>query len=121
MTVALLTSVVKSARAKILSIGIVSNLFRNVNTIGNFNLRLLGSLGRTSWTPYNTLCHCVDALTRSHPVSAKIAYPNQSDLWVAQTKEARINKVLSDDVDVKTVMESWTLQNGYPGITVTRN
>lgn len=62
-----------------------------------------------------------DALTSSHPVSAEIAYLNQSDLWVAQTEEARINKVLSDDVDVKTVMESWTLQTGYPGITVTRN
>lgn len=34
----------------------VSNLFRNVNTTGNTNLRLHGSLGRTSWPPYNTLC-----------------------------------------------------------------
>lgn len=51
----------------------------------------------------------------------KYANAEQSDLWAALTEEARINKALPEDVDVKTVMESWTLQTGYPVITVTRN
>ncbi|XP_058444534.1 aminopeptidase N-like [Malaya genurostris] len=45
----------------------------------------------------------------------------QNDLWAALTEEARANGVLPKEVDVKTVMESWTLQTGYPVIEVTRN
>ncbi|XP_058125970.1 aminopeptidase N-like [Anopheles ziemanni] len=53
----------------------------------------------------------------------KHAYGNaeQDDLWAALTEEAHANGVLPDEINVKTVMDSWTLQTGYPVITVTRN
>nr|XP_040229612.2 aminopeptidase N-like isoform X1 [Anopheles coluzzii] len=51
------------------------------------------------------------------------AYGNaeQDNLWAALTEEAHANGVLPDHIDVKKVMDSWTLQTGYPIITVTRN
>uniref|UniRef100_A0A182K329 Aminopeptidase n=1 Tax=Anopheles christyi TaxID=43041 RepID=A0A182K329_9DIPT len=53
----------------------------------------------------------------------KHAYKNaeQDNLWEALTEEAHANGILPDFVDVKKVMDSWTLQTGYPIITVTRN
>ncbi|XP_058833105.1 aminopeptidase N [Topomyia yanbarensis] len=51
----------------------------------------------------------------------KYANAEQNDLWAALTEEARENGVLPKEVDVKTVMESWTLQTGYPVIEVTRD
>ncbi|XP_053669421.1 aminopeptidase N [Anopheles marshallii] len=51
------------------------------------------------------------------------AYGNaeQDNLWESLTEEAHANGVLPDFIDVKKVMDSWTLQTGYPIITVTRN
>uniref|UniRef100_A0A182SPU1 Aminopeptidase n=1 Tax=Anopheles maculatus TaxID=74869 RepID=A0A182SPU1_9DIPT len=51
------------------------------------------------------------------------AYGNaeQDNLWEALTEEAHANGVLPDFIDVKKVMDSWTLQTGYPIISVTRN
>ncbi|XP_055525327.1 aminopeptidase N-like [Wyeomyia smithii] len=51
----------------------------------------------------------------------KYSNAEQNDLWAALTEEARVNGVLPKNVDVKTVMESWTLQTGYPVISVTRD
>ncbi|XP_043289825.1 aminopeptidase N [Venturia canescens] len=45
----------------------------------------------------------------------------QNDLWEALTKQARKDRVLSRDVTVKQIMDTWTLQTGFPVITVTRN
>uniref|UniRef100_A0A182VV47 Aminopeptidase n=1 Tax=Anopheles minimus TaxID=112268 RepID=A0A182VV47_9DIPT len=51
------------------------------------------------------------------------AYGNaeQDNLWAALTEEAHANGVLPDFIDVKKVMDSWTLQTGYPIISITRN
>uniref|UniRef100_A0A182PL06 Aminopeptidase n=1 Tax=Anopheles epiroticus TaxID=199890 RepID=A0A182PL06_9DIPT len=51
------------------------------------------------------------------------AYGNaeQDNLWQALTEEAHNNGILRDNIDVKKVMDSWTLQTGYPIITVTRD
>uniref|UniRef100_A0A182QC88 Aminopeptidase n=1 Tax=Anopheles farauti TaxID=69004 RepID=A0A182QC88_9DIPT len=51
------------------------------------------------------------------------AYGNaeQDNLWEALTEEAHANGVLPDTISVKKVMDSWTLQTGYPIVTVTRN
>uniref|UniRef100_A0A8D8EWM7 Aminopeptidase n=2 Tax=Culex pipiens TaxID=7175 RepID=A0A8D8EWM7_CULPI len=51
----------------------------------------------------------------------KYANAEQNDLWAALTEKAHENGALPDDVNVKTVMESWTLQTGYPVVKVTRN
>lgn len=51
----------------------------------------------------------------------KYANAEQNDLWAALTEKARENGALPNDVNVKTVMESWTLQTGYPVVKVVRN
>lgn len=49
------------------------------------------------------------------------ANAGQDDLWRSMTKQARTDGVLPTDIDVKTIMDTWTLQMGFPMITVTRN
>ncbi|XP_012259227.2 aminopeptidase N-like isoform X2 [Athalia rosae] len=51
------------------------------------------------------------------------AYQNaeQDDLWEALTLEAHSHRSMMEDVTVKTVMDTWTLQAGYPILHVNRN
>lgn len=51
----------------------------------------------------------------------KYSNAQQSDLWDALTEAAHKNGVLPNELSVKTIMESWTLQTGYPVITVERD
>ncbi|XP_011870128.1 PREDICTED: aminopeptidase N-like [Vollenhovia emeryi] len=53
----------------------------------------------------------------------KKAYQNaeQNDLWYALTKQAHKDKVLDSNITVKNIMDSWTLQTGFPVVTVVRN
>lgn len=53
----------------------------------------------------------------------KFKYRNaeQDNLWHSLTEEAHRHEVLSKGHSVKRIMDSWTLQTGYPMITVTRN
>ncbi|KAG8228739.1 hypothetical protein J437_LFUL007074 [Ladona fulva] len=45
----------------------------------------------------------------------------QDDLWRALTAQAHLDGSLPEQVTVKDVMDTWTLQTGYPILTVTRN
>ncbi|KAF5299259.1 hypothetical protein FQA39_LY02432 [Lamprigera yunnana] len=45
----------------------------------------------------------------------------QDDLWDALTKQAHKDNALQDELTVKDVMDTWTLQTGYPVVTVVRN
>lgn len=45
----------------------------------------------------------------------------QDDLWAALTLEAQKSGVFDDQMSVKEIMDGWTLQTGFPLITVTRN
>lgn len=45
----------------------------------------------------------------------------QDDLWEALTEEAHRVGVLAPNMNVKQIMDTWTLQTGFPLITVTRN
>ncbi|XP_054003259.1 aminopeptidase N isoform X2 [Hylaeus anthracinus] len=45
----------------------------------------------------------------------------QNDLWDALTKQAHKDKVLDPAVTIKEIMDTWTLQTGFPVVTVTRN
>ncbi|EZA48634.1 aminopeptidase N isoform X2 [Ooceraea biroi] len=45
----------------------------------------------------------------------------QNDLWYALTKQAHKDKVLDPSVTIKQIMDTWTLQTGFPVVTVTRN
>lgn len=51
----------------------------------------------------------------------KFSNAEQDDLWKSLTDEAHRNKVLPNELTVKTIMDTWTLQTGYPVITVTRD
>ncbi|XP_044735757.1 aminopeptidase N-like [Chrysoperla carnea] len=53
----------------------------------------------------------------------KYAYGNAvtDDLWAALSEEAHKRGVLQEGMDVKTIMDTWTVQTGYPLVTVTRN
>lgn len=50
------------------------------------------------------------------------AYANaiQDDLWAVLTKYGHKYGTLPEQMDVKTIMDSWTLQPGYPVVTVER-
>ncbi|XP_015604737.1 aminopeptidase Ey [Cephus cinctus] len=45
----------------------------------------------------------------------------QNDLWEALTKQAHKDGVLSSDKTVKEIMDTWTLQTGFPVVTVIRD
>lgn len=51
----------------------------------------------------------------------KYGNAEQDDLWESLTEVAHKNKVLAKDMTVKTIMDSWTLQTGYPVVKVVRN
>ncbi|KZC13132.1 Aminopeptidase N [Dufourea novaeangliae] len=46
---------------------------------------------------------------------------NQNDLWDALTKQAHADNVLAQGITIKQIMDTWTLQTGFPVVTVTRN
>lgn len=45
----------------------------------------------------------------------------QDDLWDSLTREAHRNGALPKNTTVKEIMDTWTLQTGYPVIRVTRD
>jgi aminopeptidase N len=45
----------------------------------------------------------------------------QNDLWAALTLEAQKSGVFDEKMSVKEIMDGWTLQTGFPLITVTRS
>ncbi|KAJ6637110.1 Aminopeptidase Ey, partial [Pseudolycoriella hygida] len=53
----------------------------------------------------------------------KFQYDNavQDDLWEIMTEYGHKYNTLLNDFDVKKIMDTWTLQSGYPVVTVTRN
>lgn len=53
----------------------------------------------------------------------KYRYNNaeQDNLWDALTQEAHLNEALEEHITVKQIMDTWTLQTGYPIVNVTRN
>lgn len=53
----------------------------------------------------------------------KNAYGNaeQDDLWKSLSEAAHKSNALPETMTVKEIMDTWTLQTGYPLITVVRN
>ena len=45
----------------------------------------------------------------------------EDDLWQYLTTQAHTDNTLPEDVTVKQIMDTWTLQMGLPVVTVTRN
>ncbi|XP_055851073.1 aminopeptidase N-like isoform X2 [Episyrphus balteatus] len=45
----------------------------------------------------------------------------QDNLWAALTESAHKTRTIPEDYSIKQIMDSWTLQTGYPVITVTRD
>lgn len=46
---------------------------------------------------------------------------DQNDLWEILTNEARAFKIFDNTTSVKEIMDTWTLQTGFPVVSVTRN
>lgn len=51
------------------------------------------------------------------------AYSNaeQDNLWDSLTKQAHEEMAMPKNLTVKTVMDTWTLQTGYPVVTISRD
>lgn len=45
----------------------------------------------------------------------------QDDLWEALTETAQAQGALPSNVTVKMIMDTWTVQTGFPIVTVTRD
>ncbi|XP_023306164.2 aminopeptidase N-like [Lucilia cuprina] len=51
----------------------------------------------------------------------KYSNAEQDDLWSAFTEKAHSYERIQNEYDMKTIMDSWTLQTGYPLVKVTRD
>ena len=51
----------------------------------------------------------------------KFANAEQDDLWSLLTEEAHRQGTLDKNITVKQIMDSWTLQTGYPVLNVVRD
>lgn len=56
-------------------------------------------------------------------LSSDRAYKNShhNDLWAALTEQARKDGVMDSSFTIKTIMDTWILQPGFPVVNVTRN
>lgn len=45
----------------------------------------------------------------------------QDDLWSVLTEQSRKNQILAKNTSIKDIMDTWTLQTGFPLVTLTRN
>lgn len=43
------------------------------------------------------------------------------DLWTVLTEQAQNRSVIPSNVTIKEIMDTWTLQSGYPVVNVMRN
>jgi len=57
----------------------------------------------------------------SYLMKHQYANAKQDDLWEALTEKAHNHQSIPSSLSVKTVMDTWTLQVGYPIVTVERN
>ncbi|ROT69094.1 putative Aminopeptidase N precursor [Penaeus vannamei] len=75
----------------------------------------------------------LDSLESSHRINIPVSNPdeifevfdeisyNKDDLWKHLTLAAHEDGILPQDVTVKMIMDTWTLQMGYPVVKVTRS
>lgn len=62
-----------------------------------------------------TILLCLILIDRSYQCAT------QDDLWEALTTQAHRDGVLDKTVTVKQIMDTWTLQTGFPVVTVVRD
>ena len=66
--------------------------------------------------------HCVGFCDKSHEFSSsEYKAAEQDDLWHHLTMQAHSDGTLPNDVTVKQIMDTWTLQMGFPVVNVERN
>ena len=53
--------------------------------------------------------------------SRKYGNAQQDEFWRFLTERAHADSVLPLNVDMKTICDTWTLQMGFPLVTLTRN
>lgn len=64
-----------------------------------------------------TLRKAVSSYLKKH----KYNNADKDDLFESITEQAHRDRVLPSNLTIKTIMDTWTLQTGYPVITVRRN
>ena len=64
---------------------------------------------QTNWTAYT----CTKLIMTLY-------YDNQEDLWDALTEAAQGQDVLAENQTLAEIMDSWTLQSGYPVVSAFR-
>ncbi|XP_046393801.1 aminopeptidase N-like [Ischnura elegans] len=106
----------KSSHPVSVPIGHPSEISQIFDTIsykkGSFILRMMNLfLGE------DTFRNGVSRYLKSH----KYKNAEQDDLWNALTTQAHLDKTLPSHLTVKTIMDTWTRQTGFPLITVKRN
>ncbi|XP_049842575.1 aminopeptidase Ey-like isoform X1 [Schistocerca gregaria] len=91
----------------------ISQIFDTISyKKGSFLIRMMSHfLGETVFR---------DGLT-SYLRKHRLDNAEQSDLWAALTAEAHRQGALPTGVTVEAVMDTWTLQTGYPLLTVSRD
>ncbi|XP_071443290.1 aminopeptidase N-like [Hetaerina americana] len=91
----------------------ISQIFDAISYMkGSFILRMMNLfLGE------NTFRKGVNLYLKSH----KFQSAEQDDLWTALTTQAHRDNTLPSHLTIKNIMDTWTLQAGYPLITVKRN
>lgn len=84
----------------------------NVNCLGSYLIRMMNKfLGEDIFQK------SVSNYLKKHRYSNAA----QDDLWNALTQTAQAAGILQPNVTVKIIMDTWTLQTGYPLVTVTRD
>lgn len=51
----------------------------------------------------------------------KFSSTEQDNMWLSLTDEAHRQAILEKNITVKEIMDTWTLQSGYPVLKVTRD
>lgn len=76
-----------------------------------FNATILTNVVKEKHYVYGS-CSCCHRMYQS---------ATREDLWGALTEQAQIDSLWHSDMSVKTIMDTWTLQTGFPLVTVTRD
>ena len=65
--------------------------------------------------------HCIELAIFSTFSCSAYKAAEQDDLWEYFTAQAHLDKTIPEDVTIKTIMDTWTLQMGFPVVSVTRD
>ena len=60
-------------------------------------------------------------LIKNYLLKIRVQNAIQDNLWESLTEQAHNDTTLNSTLTVKMIMDTWTLQKGYPVVTISRN